>query len=105
MNLTPWDVQSKQIHTTDGVVPPLYSGECRYGGGEAYILATERKHNEEDTDNTERPRGGVMDWNYKELAATLRAQMSSSHPPLVVLLQKNQQKQEESDSELNAPQP
>lgn len=29
--------------------------------------------------------GGVMEWNYKELAATLRAQMSSSHPPLVVL--------------------
>lgn len=26
-----------------------------------------------------------MDWNYKELAATLRAQMSSSHSPVVVL--------------------
>lgn len=25
-----------------------------------------------------------MDWNYKELAATLRAQMAS-HPPVVVL--------------------
>ena len=28
--------------------------------------------------------GAVMDWNYKELAATLRAQMAS-HPPVVVL--------------------
>lgn len=29
--------------------------------------------------------GGVMNWNYSELAATLRAEMSSSHPPIVVL--------------------
>ena len=29
--------------------------------------------------------GGVMEWNYKELAATLRASMSSSHPPLIVI--------------------
>ena len=29
--------------------------------------------------------GAVMNWNYKELAGALRAQMSSSHPPLVVL--------------------
>lgn len=29
--------------------------------------------------------GGVMEWNYKELAATLRASMSSSHPPVVVI--------------------
>ena len=29
--------------------------------------------------------GGAMNWNYRELAATLRAEMSSSHPPIVVL--------------------
>lgn len=28
--------------------------------------------------------GGVMDWNYKELAATLRASMSQ-HQPIVIL--------------------
>jgi hypothetical protein len=28
--------------------------------------------------------GAVMNWNYDELAATLRAEMSS-HPPIVVL--------------------
>ena len=28
--------------------------------------------------------GAVMNWNYNELAATLRAEMSS-HPPIVVL--------------------
>lgn len=26
-----------------------------------------------------------MEWNYKELSATLRAEMSSSHPPIVVI--------------------
>ena len=28
--------------------------------------------------------GGVMSWNYEELAATLRAQMAS-HPPVIVI--------------------
>ena len=32
MNLTPWDVQSKQIHTTDGVAPTLYAAEKTWGG-------------------------------------------------------------------------
>lgn len=38
MNLTPWDVQSKQIYTTDGIAPALWAGECRYRGGEINIL-------------------------------------------------------------------
>ena len=29
--------------------------------------------------------GAVMNWNYSELAATLRSQMSNSHPPIVVI--------------------
>lgn len=36
--LTPLDVQSKQIYTAEGVAPPLYAGECRWGGGECYVL-------------------------------------------------------------------
>ena len=52
MNLTPWDVQSKHIYTIDGVAPPLYSGECRYGGGEAYILVVRK--NRDETDNSKR---------------------------------------------------
>ena len=52
MNLTPWDVQSKQIYTIDGIAPPLYSGECRYGGGEMYIMIT--KDEAENTENTDR---------------------------------------------------
>ena len=56
MNLTPWDVQSKHIYTTDGVAPPLYSGECRYGGGEAYIFVRfKAKDNADDTNGSERP--------------------------------------------------
>ena len=39
MILNPWDVQSKHIHSIDGVASPLYAGECRYGGGEIYVLA------------------------------------------------------------------
>ena len=39
--LNPWDVQSKHIQSEDGVAESLYSGECRYGGGEAYVLSLE----------------------------------------------------------------
>lgn len=36
--LNPWDVQSKHIQPEDGIAEALYSGECRYGGGESYTL-------------------------------------------------------------------
>lgn len=36
--LNPWDVQSKHIQPTDGLAETLYSGECRYGGGESYVM-------------------------------------------------------------------
>ena len=39
--LNPWDVQSKHIMTPDGIAESLYSGECRYGGGEAYVIVEE----------------------------------------------------------------
>ena len=35
--LNPWDVQSKHIMSTDGISRTLYAGECRWGGGEAYV--------------------------------------------------------------------
>lgn len=38
MILNPWDVQSKHIHTVDGKASTLYAGDCRYGGGEIYVL-------------------------------------------------------------------
>lgn len=36
--LNPWDVQSKHIQPEDGVAESLYAGECRYGGGESYVM-------------------------------------------------------------------
>ena len=36
--LNPWDVQSKHIQPQDGVAEALYSGECRGGGGESYVM-------------------------------------------------------------------
>lgn len=38
MILNPWDVQSKHIHTTDGICSTLYAGECSWGGGTTYVL-------------------------------------------------------------------
>lgn len=36
--LNPWDIQSKRVISADGTADALYSGERRYGGGEAYVL-------------------------------------------------------------------
>jgi len=36
--LNPWDVQSKHIQPEEGIAETLYAGECRYGGGESYVM-------------------------------------------------------------------
>jgi hypothetical protein len=36
--LNPWDVQSKHIQPENGIAEALYSGECRGGGGESYVI-------------------------------------------------------------------
>ena len=36
--LNSWDVQSKHIQPENGKSEALYSGECRYGGGESYVM-------------------------------------------------------------------
>lgn len=36
--LNPWDIQSKHIVTPDGISEALYAGECRWAGGEHYVL-------------------------------------------------------------------
>lgn len=38
--LNSWDVQSKHIQPEDGIAESLYSGECRGGGGESYVMQT-----------------------------------------------------------------
>ena len=40
--LNPWDVQSKHIQPEDGIAESLYSAECRYGGGESYVLQNQQ---------------------------------------------------------------
>lgn len=39
--LNGWDVQSKHIQPQDGIAESLYAGECRYGGGESYVMAVD----------------------------------------------------------------
>lgn len=36
--LNGWDVQSKHIQPENGIAEALYSGECRGGGGESYVM-------------------------------------------------------------------
>lgn len=36
--LNQWDVQSKHVFDISGICETLYSGECRWGGGEHYIV-------------------------------------------------------------------
>ena len=36
--LNGWDVQSKHVQSEDGIAESLYSGECRGGGGESYVM-------------------------------------------------------------------
>ena len=36
--VNPWDNESKHIYLPEGIVSALYAGECRWGGGEAYVL-------------------------------------------------------------------
>ena len=38
INLNNGDVQSKTICDPNGIAPALYAGECRYGGGELYVM-------------------------------------------------------------------
>ena len=44
--LNPWDVQSKHIQPINGIAEALYSGECRYGGSESYVLIKKPKSHE-----------------------------------------------------------
>ena len=38
VNLNKGDIQSKTILSPVGIAPSIYAGECRYGGGECYVL-------------------------------------------------------------------
>lgn len=38
--LNPFEHQAKQVQPENGIANALYAGECRYGGGESYVLKT-----------------------------------------------------------------
>ena len=38
INLNKGDIQSKMVLDSNGIAPTLYSGECRWAGGECYVL-------------------------------------------------------------------
>lgn len=39
--LNPFDHQAKHIQPENGIADTLYAGECRYGGGESYVMKDE----------------------------------------------------------------
>lgn len=79
--LNPWDVQSKHVQPRDGIAESLYSGECRYGGGESYVLDQVTVLNDQG--------GGVMNVS-KDCVGTLRAQ-EHGHAPIVLKNTKGEQ--------------
>lgn len=42
--LNRWDVQSKHVLDVSGISDAIYAGECRYGGGEKYVLYDAYQH-------------------------------------------------------------
>lgn len=66
--LNPWDVQSKHIQPENGIAEALYSGECRYGGGESYVLNDQ---------------GGSQMSVTNDITNTLRSQMKH-HEPIIM---------------------
>ncbi len=60
--LNSWDIQSKHVQPEDGVAESLYAGECRYGGGESYVLQEPTVYNGEvitSPTNQSKPKPGV----------------------------------------------
>ena len=70
-----WDVQSKHIQPESGVAETLYSGECRYGGGESYVLQEQKVGVLND-------HGGDVIGTSEEMTGTLRAE-DHGHPPVI----------------------
>lgn len=65
--LNPWDIQSKHVMPEDGIAEALYSGECRYGGGESYTLKI-RGGAERDSTGRKAGKGALVQ---TELSGTL----------------------------------
>ena len=71
--LNPWDVQSKHIQPQDGTAESLYSGECRGGGGESYVMQQPISFTTEMTPKTDESGVGFSLWSrdYKDPQAVV----------------------------------
>ena len=65
INLNKDDVQSKTILDPNGIAPSLYAGECRYGGGECYVMEPFCKSTRARTPDD------ATTWKHAEIANTL----------------------------------
>ena len=59
--LNPWDVQSKHIQPENGIAESLYSGECRGGGGESYVMAYGISGYESNAMKSSNPHSGIYE--------------------------------------------
>ena len=84
--LNSWDVQSKHIQTEDGIAESLYAAECRYGGGESYVLQNQetKGFNGWQSHTANMP---VLDEKTPPIEATMPPNVMHAEP---VLLESNQ---------------
>lgn len=84
--LNSWDVQSKHIQTEDGIAESLYAAECRYGGGESYVLQNQKTKgfNGWQSHTANMP---VLDEKTPPIEATMPPNVMHAEP---VLLESNQ---------------
>lgn len=83
--LNPWDIQSKHVFDVSGISETLYSGECRWGGGEHYVCyAIEDGTINKATDNVIVfvPYGSRLGFHEEGIAATM-ARMDYKFPQCV----------------------
>lgn len=66
----------------DGGVSPTLTGDHQNRITDYTAILLEI--HEEDTDDSQRPRGGIIQWDTKDISPTLRSQMNH-HEPIVVL--------------------
>ena len=80
--LNSWDVQSKHIQPENGIAEALYSGECRGGGGESYVIQSTKGTESRNVACCLNDQGGSQMGVTEEVSGTLRAQ-EHGHQPIV----------------------
>lgn len=82
--LNSWDIQSKHIQPQDGIAESLYSGECRGGGGESYVLQSKCVATEKEPFLFEpRSQDGVHRMHYDGVCPTLNTAQGGQRQPCI----------------------